>query len=635
MKISIIIPAYNSSRYIGACISSLVSQNFKNIEIIVIDDGSTDNTKDVIKSFSDSRIKYIFKKHEGTNIARGIGVRNATGQYCMFIDADDWVETNAAEKVATVAEATGADSIKFNGIVEPSGQLKNIYNLGKPQKEISPEEVDRILLETNILNNLCFSAYKTDLLKVLKSFDKKLSNCEDLFVNLEFYETPRKVIFIKDTLYHYRRNSYSTTNSQEPEVLIKGVNDQLLVFDRLLNLAMGKSINQKNIANRIAIMLKYAMRNIVCSGNIYRNTYFETVEKVKNSSSFTFAKKHASRKNIPKFRLTWTMRDAIRKYRRKNSKTISKYIRGRLGNQLFQYASARQLQETSGGDVELVFNFSRYVNSLDFQDDLKNFNVVPYKTSNKIRLTLPQIFYIYLHKVIKRIYRFINPTKYKEFRYIFENRNANRLQRVGIYWKEDGALEMRCANAKHKIMIGHFESAKNFDKIRDQLLFELTPKNKPLEKNKDLYKIIKDNESVCISIRRGDFVSNPKFSKNFNVCDMNYFNMAIREIRKHVKNPTFIVFSDDVDWCKHNVKIASGEVYFEDGTDPVWEKLRLMYSCKHFIISNSTFSWWAQYLSRNNDKIVIAPKKWTNFGYDRDIYEKNWILIDNSGRGNG
>ena len=83
------------------------------------------------------------------------------------------------------------------------------------------------------------------------------------------------------------------------------------------------------------------------------------------------------------------------------------------------------------------------------------------------------------------------------------------------------------------------------------------------------------------------------------------------EIKKYVENPTFIFFSDDIDWVRQNIKVDV-PCYYESGSDPVWEKLRLMYSCKHFIISNSSFSWWAQYLGRYSGKFVISPDHWYN-----------------------
>lgn len=97
-------------------------------------------------------------------------------------------------------------------------------------------------------------------------------------------------------------------------------------------------------------------------------------------------------------------------------------------------------------------------------------------------------------------------------------------------------------------------------------------------------------------------------------------------MKQKVRNAKFFVFSDDIEWVKENMNFPEDSV-FESGNDPVWEKLRMMYSCKHFIISNSTFSWWAQYLSRNSEKVVIAPNKWRNKGVWQDIYQENWNII--------
>jgi hypothetical protein len=98
-------------------------------------------------------------------------------------------------------------------------------------------------------------------------------------------------------------------------------------------------------------------------------------------------------------------------------------------------------------------------------------------------------------------------------------------------------------------------------------------------------------------------------------------------IKQKVQNPVFFLFSDDVDWVKTNVQTGECETYCEDGTDPVWEKLRMMSMCKHFIISNSTFSWWAQWLSTNDNKIVISPSRWFNNDYQSPLIDSNWITI--------
>lgn len=158
---------------------------------------------------------------------------------------------------------------------------------------------------------------------------------------------------------------------------------------------------------------------------------------------------------------------------------------------------------------------------------------------------------------------------------------------------------------------------------------EFTPKVPLLEKNKTLYEKIVNTNSVCISIRRGDIVEKKELASQMYVCNKLYFNKALNYLKKLDINFQYIVFSDDIEWVKENMKFPDGTL-FEDGTDPVWEKLRLMYSCKHFIISNSTFSWWAQYLSKNENKIVISPSKWAvNFGDEYlDLINDNFIKID-------
>ncbi len=158
----------------------------------------------------------------------------------------------------------------------------------------------------------------------------------------------------------------------------------------------------------------------------------------------------------------------------------------------------------------------------------------------------------------------------------------------------------------------------------------MTPKEGLLDCNKELYRIICERESVCVSIKRRSVIV-PELSEIYGY-DIAYFYHAVDYIKERVENPVFIVFSDDIEWCKENFNPLV-EIYYESGNDPIWEKVRLMSSCNHFIIHNSTFSWWAQHLSRNKDKIVVSPVKWMNRDDQPiDIYEDRFVYIDNGGK---
>ena len=145
-------------------------------------------------------------------------------------------------------------------------------------------------------------------------------------------------------------------------------------------------------------------------------------------------------------------------------------------------------------------------------------------------------------------------------------------------------------------------------------------------RNKKIFNEISEKNSVCISVRRGDFF-NAENEKTFGVCTIQYYINAVEIMNEKVDAPIYYVFSDDISWCKKNLRF-DGEVEFVPQDMPVYETLRLMYTCKHFIISNSTFGWWGQYLSRNNDKVVISPSRWNNDGFESRLIDKNWILLD-------
>lgn len=305
-------------------------------------------------------------------------------------------------------------------------------------------------------------------------------------------------------------------------------------------------------------------------------------------------------------------------------------ISGRLGNQMFQYATveAFKLKNKIDGNIKISFELNeKYKQNGGFENQLVNFNINDYEVINKIKLNIIQKIVFSLYRVDRKITNRIKKSDYYSSNINLQKKWQRLLNFFGIYHYLYGYYDFKNSNfIKSSVFEGYFESYKYFNLFDNEIKDRFTPIHKELKHNRKLYEQIRNTDSVCVTIRRGDFL-NDRNKKRFYICTPEYFEKGIELMNKLVKNPQYIVFSDDVEWCKNNMNFPNGTL-FERGDDPVWEKLRLMYSCKNFIISNSTFSWWAQYLSRNENKIVIAPKKWSNEGeYWKDLYDSKWILL--------
>lgn len=295
----------------------------------------------------------------------------------------------------------------------------------------------------------------------------------------------------------------------------------------------------------------------------------------------------------------------------RDSGAIFAIMGGRLGNQLFRYAMARALQLKFYPDYKLVLNVYNFKNNSDqrkkegFDCTIRNFRINVAGYTDKRPRYCKTFLQLCLNLVRERILSNILP------RNLYTTADRKILQPfLNLFGMYNPAIAQpyikpRRSRSKRIFVDSTFEHSAYFNDIRDTLLNEFTPIHDPLPCNSSLLNDIASSESVCVSIRRGDFLST-QLRSEFNVCNEVYFITAMKAIREEIPGCKFFVFSDDVDDVKRNMRFPF-DVTYESGNDPVWEKLRLMYSCKHFIISNSTFSWWAQYLSRNPDKIVYAP----------------------------
>ena len=136
---------------------------------------------------------------------------------------------------------------------------------------------------------------------------------------------------------------------------------------------------------------------------------------------------------------------------------------------------------------------------------------------------------------------------------------------------------------------------------------------------------LRERNSVCISVK----VEHNVGSSMYDVCSMKYWEEAIQYIIKNVDNPLFFICSDNVDYVlEHLIDASKYDYVVQDKSRPVYVSLAAMSECKNFIIGNTTFGWWAQYLSKADNKIVVAPSKWMSVDMPIDLYEDGWHLIE-------
>lgn len=213
---SIIIPVYNCENYIERCLLSVTQQEVSGVEILVIDDGSTDRTKDIILDLQkkDTRIKYFFQKNGGVSSARNLGLEKASGEYIMFLDGDDRLPQGLVAKLLNVIIEENFDLLilDYLYVFTKAKKKSNIFqNLEiKNIKYMDKKQVIFSTLTSDELNFLGAKLYKSQIIKENKlKFDVTKETGEDLLFNLEYMDYTQKIIYYPKIAYYYyiRANS--------------------------------------------------------------------------------------------------------------------------------------------------------------------------------------------------------------------------------------------------------------------------------------------------------------------------------------------------------------------------------------------------------------------------------------------
>ena len=224
--VSVIIAVYNVENYLTRCIDSIRNQTYKNLEIILIDDGSTDQSALLCDCFSiiDSRIFVIHKENGGLSSARNAGLEMATGEYIYFLDSDDYIEPQLLEKTISVMEKTESEWCGFGAIRENIHNQK-LYQISFKEGifQMKTEEEKLSFFLSLFLNYLvgwevCFHIYRRDIIKKnrLQFVDERMIYAEDLLFSFCYLLHIEKIIILSDSLYHYieRDNSLMWNNKK-------------------------------------------------------------------------------------------------------------------------------------------------------------------------------------------------------------------------------------------------------------------------------------------------------------------------------------------------------------------------------------------------------------------------------------
>lgn len=215
MTISIIVPVYNAERLVGKCLDSIMKQTFVDLEIILVNDGSTDKSADVCEEYSkrDERIRVIHKENGGVSSARNIGINMSKGEYIGFIDADDWVEPEMFEKMHHLIKKYQAD-ISMTGYYKEQldGTILNKSPKRKVELYNSKEAINEMLDANGFRGFLCNKLFSKKLF-TNNPFSEDIHFCEDMLFCCEAMLDSKVIVYDNTPYYHYVEHNDNSTSS--------------------------------------------------------------------------------------------------------------------------------------------------------------------------------------------------------------------------------------------------------------------------------------------------------------------------------------------------------------------------------------------------------------------------------------
>lgn len=328
--ITIIIPVYNGQEYLNQCLCSILNQTYTELEIICVNDGSSDKSLEILKKYSrsDKRIKIINKENEGVSVARNSALNEVTGEYLMFVDADDWIEEDTCQIAINEIIRNNSDLVMWSYIREWDGysRIKRIYpedfiifskedcknRLHRRMIGLLDEELKQ-LANADALCTIWGKLYKTSIIKensILFQDIRSIGTYEDGIFNLQVLEFVNKAVFINKGLYHYRKTNTSSITKIYKEKLFK---NWLNLFQMMENYIKSRNLPREYcmaLDNRICLSILGLGLNI-CESN---NSSIWKIKEIKKIISTDKYRKAYSKLQLKNLSYQWKIFYGFAKY---------------------------------------------------------------------------------------------------------------------------------------------------------------------------------------------------------------------------------------------------------------------------------------------------------------------------------
>lgn len=286
--VSIIVPIYNAELHLEKCINSIIDQTYTNIECILINDGSTDNSLSICTQLADQSHQFSVYSQENSGVskARNKGLEVAKGDWFMFVDSDDWIEPDTIEKSLKIAYKYNADIVGFNLFIDVKDKIIKSYAL-KPNIIVRDKSTTKYFIIDTLVPNYDFKTNLVDIsipnirsscAKLFSSsicnkirFKERLEIGEDMVFSMSTYNAANNIVFINEYLYHYTKNTYSAMHQFKPN--IHKTNE--IIYESV-----------KNIAFDNFLELEYNIFNLGLTYEFLYNELFFHIDHPKNKASF-------------------------------------------------------------------------------------------------------------------------------------------------------------------------------------------------------------------------------------------------------------------------------------------------------------------------------------------------------------